>query len=227
MLLTSSTDSQLSWEDTKAGQGLYTHNIIEGIKSGEADIDDDGYIDTEDLGKYTKSTFKGNQTPLYNVKGLSGSLVIAKAGKTSRLVRADRINSIAKGWFLEDELTAKQLELIKRVAKTKRTQLTADQAKIDDLLNRIDAESLSAAQFMVALSEIEGSNTQEQISEGRTSGGSNSEEPPTKAPPSEQINIIEHVRGTTEARRRSNWTPRKTSPFGEEFDSVGALICGE
>ena len=25
----------------------------------------------------------------------------------------------------------------------------------------------------------------------------------------------------------SNWTPRKTSPFGEEFDSVGALICGE
>jgi len=23
------------------------------------------------------------------------------------------------------------------------------------------------------------------------------------------------------------WTPRKTSPFGEEFDSVGALICGE
>jgi len=25
----------------------------------------------------------------------------------------------------------------------------------------------------------------------------------------------------------ANWTPRKTSPFGEEFDSVGALICGE
>lgn len=53
VVLTSSSSTQYSFEDQKQDLSVYTRFLIEGIKSGEADLDEDQFISVDELHEYT------------------------------------------------------------------------------------------------------------------------------------------------------------------------------
>ena len=53
-ILTSSTSYQYSFEQAGNDLSIYTRYLIEGIKTGEADLNGDGYISTEELHEYAE-----------------------------------------------------------------------------------------------------------------------------------------------------------------------------
>jgi formylglycine-generating enzyme required for sulfatase activity len=84
-ILTASTASQTAQEREGDDYGLLTKYIISGIKQGEADVNDDGYVSMDDLYSYVFAKVKseGFQEPMrwaLNVKG--EDLIIARAAQT-------------------------------------------------------------------------------------------------------------------------------------------------
>jgi branched-chain amino acid transport system substrate-binding protein len=53
-VLTSSTDSQPSYEENGSKISVYTRHLVEGLKTGAADLDSDGIILIEELHQYAK-----------------------------------------------------------------------------------------------------------------------------------------------------------------------------
>ena len=53
-ILTSSTDSQPSFEESGSQISVYTRHLVEGLKTGAADLNDDGVILIEELHEYAK-----------------------------------------------------------------------------------------------------------------------------------------------------------------------------
>jgi formylglycine-generating enzyme required for sulfatase activity len=84
-ILTASTASQTAQEREGDDYGLLTKHIISGIKQGEADVNDDGYVSMDDLYSYVFAKVKseGYQEPMrwaLNVKG--EDMIIARATRT-------------------------------------------------------------------------------------------------------------------------------------------------
>ncbi len=53
-ILTSSSSTQRSFESKNSGLSIYTKYLVEGIRTGAADLDEDGKISVEELYEYTK-----------------------------------------------------------------------------------------------------------------------------------------------------------------------------
>lgn len=96
-VLTSSNSTQKSWEGEKIIQeidtSLFTHFLLKGITSGDADTDEDGIISIDEWFKYTEKEIgkiKVEQTPKYWTFDKTGDICIAynpraenKLGKSS------------------------------------------------------------------------------------------------------------------------------------------------
>jgi phosphate transport system substrate-binding protein len=54
VVLTSSTSTQKSYEDKEGELSLYTKYIVQGIESGAAESDDDGFVSADELHEYAK-----------------------------------------------------------------------------------------------------------------------------------------------------------------------------
>jgi Caspase domain len=84
-ILTASTASQTAQEREGDDYGLLTKHIISGIKQGDADVNDDGYVSMDDLYSYVFAKVKseGYQEPMrwaLNVKG--EDMIVARAMRT-------------------------------------------------------------------------------------------------------------------------------------------------
>jgi general L-amino acid transport system substrate-binding protein len=54
VVLASSNSTEYSFATTESNLSVYTHFLVEGVRSGEADINQDGYISADDLNKYIR-----------------------------------------------------------------------------------------------------------------------------------------------------------------------------
>jgi len=81
-ILTSATEIQTSHEREREEGGMvlgvFTRSILEGIKSGEADVDNNGDITVTDLQRYVQGRVRG-QKPRYWGLEASGDLIIARS----------------------------------------------------------------------------------------------------------------------------------------------------
>ena len=109
-ILTASTGIQVAQEKESDQYGVFTKHLIEGIKSGEADLDSDGRITMGDLYRYVhdKVLDEGFQEPMKWDLNVRGEMVIARSGKTPREERRKQIREIlfdlAQKGFLPDEI---------------------------------------------------------------------------------------------------------------------------
>jgi len=96
-LVTSSTKSQVSKENAEEGYGLFTKYLISGLKTGEADKNNTGWINMDDWFDYVQSRVVAEnpkQLPtmrLGNDGVQGGKLVIAKSGKNVQQSQIEKI----------------------------------------------------------------------------------------------------------------------------------------
>ena len=116
-ILTASTASQTAQEREGDDYGLLTKHIISGIKRGEADVNDDGFVSMDDLYSYVfaKVMSEGYQEPMrwaLNVKG--EDLIIARAGGTPGREKQRLLNEkiIEFRDFLPRQIFLKALQII-------------------------------------------------------------------------------------------------------------------
>lgn len=62
VVLTSSSSTQYSFEQKESDLSIYTRYLVEGIETGAADIDSDGFVSMLDLHEYTASKVKVQET---------------------------------------------------------------------------------------------------------------------------------------------------------------------
>ena len=84
-VLTSSTSTQYSFEEEKSDLSIYTRYLVEGLDTGAADLNHDGWIDVEELHDYAKSkvqeTSPAMKPEIYAVKeGFKIRLTRARVG---------------------------------------------------------------------------------------------------------------------------------------------------
>ncbi|MEO1388338.1 MAG: EAL domain-containing protein [Cyanobacteria bacterium J06634_6] len=84
VVMTSSNHLQLSFgKSESASLSVYTQYLIEGLKTGDADIDKDGYISVQDLHRYVTNKSRENassMTPkLIPFKDLGADIILAKS----------------------------------------------------------------------------------------------------------------------------------------------------
>jgi len=85
-IMTASTAIQIAQEKEDDQYGLFTKYLIEGIRSGEADRDEDGNVTMDELYTYVHNRMldEGFQEPMKWDLNVRGELVIARTGKSPR-----------------------------------------------------------------------------------------------------------------------------------------------
>jgi hypothetical protein len=84
-ILTASDSTQFAWEGDRVvgtmNRSLFTHFLVEGLESGEADTDGDGTITLDEWYRYAHDrviSHQADQTPTKSIIGQRGELIIAR-----------------------------------------------------------------------------------------------------------------------------------------------------
>ena len=108
VVLTASTAYEYAFEQESLSldapvSSLFTDVLIEGLVSGAADLDRDGWIDVDELFKYAREEVRGrrpDQTPQYFAHGSSQPLRIARAGGAADGRRRGKATYTSGQWLV-------------------------------------------------------------------------------------------------------------------------------
>lgn len=80
-VLSATSATELAWEDAPRARSVFTGALVEGLQSGTADLDRDGWVSLIDLHDYLRAELErdGRQKPSLSIERLEGKLVIAAA----------------------------------------------------------------------------------------------------------------------------------------------------
>ncbi len=115
VVLTATDKTQLAWEGQRImGQvqkSVFTEHLIEGLKSGEADQDRDGWIALDELYRYVynrmvKTPRHQNQTPEMNVFNMKGNIILARNPKPKPTELPPELQSLIVHPYADVRLTA-------------------------------------------------------------------------------------------------------------------------
>ncbi|CAK8723422.1 Formylglycine-generating enzyme, required for sulfatase activity, contains SUMF1/FGE domain [Candidatus Electrothrix aarhusensis] len=149
-IMTASATFQAAFEKEGDQYSLFTKHLVEGIRTGEADKDEDGLVDMQELYEYVHEKVQGEegaQEPMKWDLHVKGKLVIARSGKAS-----------GKDWIHEAkiklfELAAQErltdsivLEAVKILSVPKHKVTTGDR-KCSVLVEQLVGEKISCPAF--------------------------------------------------------------------------------
>lgn len=82
-IMTASTGIEVAVEKEGDKNGLFTKHLVQGIRSGEADKNEDGFVDMQELYEYVHEKVQGEgaQEPMKWDLHVKGKLVIAQSGR--------------------------------------------------------------------------------------------------------------------------------------------------
>jgi hypothetical protein len=149
-LMTSATGVQTALEKVGDRYGVFTKHIIEGIRSGEADRDDDSLITMDELYSYVHDHVleESHQEPTKYNLNVRGDLVIARSGKSKREDRAREIRKMlleqADKGSLPNFIISKGLETIVK----KHEDLSETDLEYDHLLDQLHQNRLEMGRFI-------------------------------------------------------------------------------
>jgi len=159
-ILTSSEALQRSWEqdDTlaEADTSLFTRFLVQGLETGEADRDDDGWVHISELFDHIKEQMKGvasKQRPELHIPRTDGKLFIARNPNSASKRTQKRLNT----WLIKAKQVAKRgdyeraEQLLQQVIQTNPTGLHAQTAQA--LLKQYQIEHDQAVDYQ-AIKEI-------------------------------------------------------------------------
>jgi Caspase domain len=115
VVLTATDKTQVAWEGQRVtGQvqkSVFTQHLIEGITSGEADQDSDGWIGLDELYKYVynrmiKTAPQQSQTPEMTVFHMKGNIILARNPRPKAAVLPAELQSLITHPYADVRLTA-------------------------------------------------------------------------------------------------------------------------
>jgi hypothetical protein len=149
-IMTASTGVQVAMERESDDHGIFTKHFIEGIRSGKADRDGDGWVTTDELYTYVHDHVLGDgfQEPMKWDLNVRGEMFIAKTGKDPRSewrkkARA-KLLDLAGQQVLPDSVLSSALGVI---AKDLR-ELTEIERKQDELIKLFFRETIALNRFI-------------------------------------------------------------------------------
>jgi hypothetical protein len=114
VILTASDATQYAWEGDQiigdtTDKSLFTHFLVQGLKTGEADSNGDGYITVNDLYSYISKEVKNStakQTPVKWSERVQGELIIARNPCPKPVALPSHLQRAIESDFVDVRLTA-------------------------------------------------------------------------------------------------------------------------
>ena len=106
-IMTASTAFQIALEKEGDSNGLFTKHLLEGIRSGEADRNEDGFVDIHELYQhvYEKVRAEGAQEPMKWNLHAKGMMIVAKSGRNTKEQRRLSVRETLFELVDDDKLT--------------------------------------------------------------------------------------------------------------------------
>jgi hypothetical protein len=161
-LLTASTGIQVALEKEQDQYGVFTKHVIEGIRSGHADLDGDGQVTMDELYRYVHDQVlaEGFQEPMKWNLNVRGEVVIARSGKIPHEERRQQIRQrlfeLAAQGILPDPVVSKALDVL----TMKPTQLVGELRRYDELLDSLVRERVRVGDFIYMWHQVEATSRQ-------------------------------------------------------------------
>ena len=156
-IMTASTEVQSAEEKEGDEYSVFTKHMINGILSGDADLNGDGFITLDELYDhiYRNVSLESPQKPTKWGIDLRGEIVLSKSGKSPRTDRRKNIRKILIEWAnderIPDSILSDALSIIKKpLDKLNEIQLTYDRL-MDELLK----EQYGPGEFVHKWTKIE------------------------------------------------------------------------
>ncbi len=148
-IMTACAAEQLAQEGQQ--HSVFTKHLIEGIRSGEADRNEDGWVDMDELFGYVRDRVraeKNAQLPQSWHSHNGGELIISRSGMKSREKRTQEIKTILLEFVQEDKLTpGVALEAVQLLSISKRGMTEQEQA-CSLLIEQLVGAKISPPVFM-------------------------------------------------------------------------------
>jgi len=149
-VMTASTEIQIAQEKETDQYGLFTKHIVEGIRTGDADLDQDGEVSMNELSSYVERQMKaeGFQTPMYWELGVRGEAIIARTGKSPREDRnkaiRNHITRLADEGILPDSIVVKAFAVVHEAP----TEASDSSRRYRELLEKLVQGRLQTGDFI-------------------------------------------------------------------------------
>lgn len=149
-LLTASTGTQVAEEREQDRHGIFTKHLVEGIRSGGADQDGDGWVGVEELYRYVHRHVleDGAQEPTMINLEKAGELIIARSGRKPREELCRRIEAELFRLVQEGTVTRRLFRQALRVLDLPPAQLSPPQKEQLEQLERWIDERIGVGELI-------------------------------------------------------------------------------
>lgn len=149
-IMTASTGIQVAQEKESDQYGVFTKHIIEGISSGEADLDGDGRITINELYRYVHNHVleEGFQEPVKWDLNVRGELVIAGNIRALRERRRKQVRAVLGDLWTKGNLPEDILDTAKQICALNQQQITGELAVYENLLDQLIQGKLEIGEFI-------------------------------------------------------------------------------
>ncbi|MGX9728811.1 MAG: caspase, EACC1-associated type [Candidatus Electronema sp. VV] len=157
-IMTASTGIQVAVEKEGDSLGLFTKHLVEGIRSGEADRNEDGFVDIHELYQhvYEKVRAEGAQEPMKWGLHAKGKMIVARSGKDAKEKHRQELRTklceLAAQGYLSDRLLGESLKIVSMSAQ----EMTARERECSLLIERLADGRMSLADFVESWLRPEG-----------------------------------------------------------------------
>jgi hypothetical protein len=156
-IMSASNAVQTALETPDAGLGVFTRHVIEGVKSGAADVDGDGRITFDELYDYVrrKVVAEGHQRPQKWAFQAEGELLVARTGKDlwedERKKARQKVLALAGTGDLPDAVVGAAISLL-NVPRREQSEKQRAQAA---LLANLAAERTRVGEFILEWTRLD------------------------------------------------------------------------
>jgi hypothetical protein len=163
-IMTASTGIQVAVEKEADQYGIFTKHIVEGIKLGDADKNDDGFVDMHELYEYVheKVREEGAQEPMKWDINVKGEIMIASSGKVSREKRRQKAKKTLFEFSQQGSLPDKILSAALKIISFEKKDMTQADLLYDRLIGRLVEQKISIGDFIVNWMEVQSDQTRDE-----------------------------------------------------------------
>jgi formylglycine-generating enzyme required for sulfatase activity len=150
-IMTATDKYESARERESEGHGVFTRHLIEGIRTGDADLNEDGWITMDELYNYVHDQVcqEGCQEPMKWNMNVKGEVVIARSGKSMGKKRYTQIRDRLLDLARQDILTDAMLSQAIAVNAMKVSDMSGDQLRYHELLSRFQDRDITGSEFII------------------------------------------------------------------------------